>query len=123
LQDYDDALNRIHFKAEGDVEFKALLFIPKRAPWDFYDNIQVREGCDSCTAFTVQFIPWLQTCMFIAIVCPFVLLMQRVEAKFGGRHVDLYSTTFQMTIRVCVMWSICSVPSPRLLLVLPPLPG
>ncbi|WIA23790.1 hypothetical protein OEZ85_013471 [Tetradesmus obliquus] len=39
-KDYDDALNRIHFKAEGDVEFKALLFIPKRAPWDFYDNIQ-----------------------------------------------------------------------------------
>jgi HSP90 family molecular chaperone len=43
LQDYDDALNRIHFKAEGDVEFKALLFIPKRAPYDFYDQVQVRQ--------------------------------------------------------------------------------
>lgn len=30
----------MHFKAEGDVEFKALLFVPQRAPWDFYDNIQ-----------------------------------------------------------------------------------
>lgn len=39
-KDYDDALSRVHFKAEGDVEFKALLFIPQRAPWDFYDNIQ-----------------------------------------------------------------------------------
>nr|QBB20008.1 heat shock protein hsp90B [Ettlia sp. YC001] len=39
-KDYDDALTNIHFKAEGDVEFKALMFIPKRAPWDFYDNIQ-----------------------------------------------------------------------------------
>ncbi len=39
-QDYEDALSRVHFKAEGDVEFKALLFIPQRAPWDFYDNIQ-----------------------------------------------------------------------------------
>jgi hypothetical protein len=39
-QDYSDALSHVHFKAEGDVEFKALLFIPARAPWDFYDNIQ-----------------------------------------------------------------------------------
>lgn len=22
------------------MEFKALLFVPQRAPWDFYDNIQ-----------------------------------------------------------------------------------
>eukprot|EP00879_Flechtneria_rotunda_P006822 GHRR01007166.1.p1 GENE.GHRR01007166.1~~GHRR01007166.1.p1 ORF type:complete len:676 (+),score=237.26 GHRR01007166.1:233-2260(+) len=39
-KDWDDSLTHIHFKAEGDVEFKALLFIPKHAPWDFYDNIQ-----------------------------------------------------------------------------------
>lgn len=40
LQDWDDALTNIHFKAEGDVEFKALLFIPKHAPFDFYNEIQ-----------------------------------------------------------------------------------
>jgi heat shock protein 90kDa beta len=27
-----------HFKAEGDVEFKAMLFIPKKAPFDYMDN-------------------------------------------------------------------------------------
>jgi heat shock protein 90kDa beta len=27
-----------HFKAEGDVEFKAILFIPESAPSDMYDN-------------------------------------------------------------------------------------
>jgi HSP90 family molecular chaperone len=40
MQDWEDSLSRVHFKAEGDVEFKALLFIPQRAPYDFYDNIQ-----------------------------------------------------------------------------------
>lgn len=28
-KDYDDALGWVHFKAEGDVEFKAVLFVPK----------------------------------------------------------------------------------------------
>ena len=27
-----------HFKAEGEIEFKSILFIPKSAPFDMYDN-------------------------------------------------------------------------------------
>ncbi|CAG9460863.1 unnamed protein product [Pedinophyceae sp. YPF-701] len=33
-----------HFKAEGDVEFRALLYVPKSAPWDFYDNFYQRQA-------------------------------------------------------------------------------
>jgi Hsp90 protein len=29
MQDYDEPLTWVHFKAEGDVEFKSLLYIPK----------------------------------------------------------------------------------------------
>ncbi|KAF8060354.1 HSP90B1 [Scenedesmus sp. PABB004] len=39
-KDWDAPLSRIHFRAEGDVEFKALLYVPKHAPHDFYDTIQ-----------------------------------------------------------------------------------
>lgn len=34
----DDPLTWIHFKAEGEVEFTAVLFVPKRAPWDMFEN-------------------------------------------------------------------------------------
>lgn len=37
-KDYGDALTWAHFKAEGDVEFKSILFIPKTTPYDFYDK-------------------------------------------------------------------------------------
>jgi heat shock protein beta len=33
-RDYDDPMSWIHFKAEGEVEFTSLLFIPKKAPHD-----------------------------------------------------------------------------------------
>mmetsp|Transcript_41686 Transcript_41686/g.61198 ORF Transcript_41686/g.61198 Transcript_41686/m.61198 type:complete len:824 (+) Transcript_41686:90-2561(+) len=36
--DYNDALTWSHFKAEGEIEFKSILFVPSRAPHDMYDN-------------------------------------------------------------------------------------
>merc|ERR1712054_198795 len=37
-KDYDDPLSWIHFKAEGEIEFKSILYIPKRAPNDSFNN-------------------------------------------------------------------------------------
>ena len=38
-----DALSWVHFKAEGDVEFTALLFVPKDAPMHFYEKYYDEE--------------------------------------------------------------------------------
>lgn len=37
-QDSSNALTHSHFRAEGDVEFRAILYIPLNSPYDFYDK-------------------------------------------------------------------------------------
>merc|ERR1719454_1565074 len=34
----DDSLAYSHFKAEGEIEFSSILYIPKTAPYGMYDN-------------------------------------------------------------------------------------
>lgn len=43
VQGETDPLAHAHFKAEGDVEFRAVLFVPSKAPWDFYDTYYTRK--------------------------------------------------------------------------------
>lgn len=37
-------LNWIHFKAEGEVEFSSILFLPNRLPHDFFSSYSVRKN-------------------------------------------------------------------------------
>merc|ERR1712194_273480 len=43
-KDYMDPLSHIHFSAEGEIDFKSILYIPKSAPMDMLDNYWTKKS-------------------------------------------------------------------------------
>merc|ERR1711934_1081028 len=43
-KDYLDPLAYTHFNAEGEIEFKAILFLPKKPPFDMVDSYWSKKG-------------------------------------------------------------------------------
>merc|ERR1711939_1034173 len=43
-RDYLDPLAYTHFNAEGEIEFKSILFLPKKAPFDMMDNYWTKKS-------------------------------------------------------------------------------
>ncbi|KAF7456463.1 putative heat shock protein 90 [Cryptosporidium felis] len=42
--DYSEPLRYLHFSAEGEIEFKSLLFIPSHPPFDMFDTYMGKSG-------------------------------------------------------------------------------
>jgi heat shock protein 90kDa beta len=43
-KEFDSPLDKIHFTAEGEIQFRSILFIPKKAPSDLYDKLQTKQN-------------------------------------------------------------------------------
>merc|ERR1712039_489584 len=43
-KDYLDPLAYTHFNAEGEIEFKSILFLPKKAPFDMMDSYWTKKS-------------------------------------------------------------------------------
>lgn len=43
-KDHDNPLSYMHFSAEGEIEFKSIIFVPEHAPYDLFENYYGRSS-------------------------------------------------------------------------------
>ncbi len=68
FRDFDEPISVIRINAEGNVSYKAMLFIPQKAPYDFYtrdfkpglqlysNGVMIMEKCDDLLPFCFRFV-------------------------------------------------------------------
>ena len=68
--DYTDPLKTIHYSAEGTLEFKALLYLPSKAPFDMFQHEGIKHGInlyvkrvfimDNCEALIPRYLRFIK---------------------------------------------------------------
>ena len=68
--DYTDPFKTIHYSAEGTLEFKALLYLPSKAPFDMFQHEGIKHGInlyvkrvfimDNCEALVPRYLRFVK---------------------------------------------------------------
>lgn len=100
FHDWEDPMMHFHLKVQGSVEYTALLYVPKKAPMDFYTkdykkglqlytkNVFIMDKCDELIPEYFSFIKGLVDCDNLSLNISREILQQNSELQGISRNLE-----------------------------------
>lgn len=100
FHDWEDPMFHFHLKVQGNIEYTALLYIPKKAPMDFYSkdykkglqlytkNIFIMDKCDELIPEYFSFIKGLVDCDDLSLNISREILQQNSELTVISKNLE-----------------------------------
>ncbi len=100
FHDWEDPMLHLHLKVQGSVEYTALLYIPKKAPIDFYSkdykkglqlytkNVFIMDKCDELIPEYFSFIKGLVDCDNLSLNISREILQQNSELQAISKNLE-----------------------------------
>ena len=100
FHDWNDPLLRINLKVQGNIEYNALLFIPKKLPFDYYTknfkrglqlytkNVFIMEKCEDLIPEYFNFISGLVDCDSLSLNISREILQQNAELQVISKNLE-----------------------------------
>ena len=100
FHDWNDPLLHINLKVQGNIEYNALLFIPKKLPFDYYTknfkrglqlytkNVFIMEKCEDLIPEYFNFISGLVDCDSLSLNISREILQQNAELQVISKNLD-----------------------------------
>ena len=100
FHDWNDPLLHINLKVQGNIEYNALLFIPKKLPFDYYTknfkrglqlytkNVFIMEKCEDLIPEYFNFISGLVDCDSLSLNISREILQQNAELQVISKNLE-----------------------------------
>ncbi|WP_294729304.1 molecular chaperone HtpG [uncultured Fusobacterium sp.] len=100
FHDWNDPLLHINLKVQGNIEYDALLFIPKKLPFDYYTknfkrglqlytkNVYIMEKCEDLIPEYFNFISGLVDCDSLSLNISREILQQNAELQVISKNLE-----------------------------------
>lgn len=100
FHDWEDPMMHFHLKVQGNIEYTSLLYVPKKAPMDFYTkdykkglqlytkNVFIMDKCDELIPEYFSFIKGLVDCDNLSLNISREILQQNSELQAISRNLE-----------------------------------
>ncbi|MHD0317935.1 molecular chaperone HtpG [Fusobacterium sp. THCT1E2] len=100
FHDWEDPMMHFHLKVQGNIEYTSLLYVPKKAPIDFYTkdykkglqlytkNVFIMDKCDELIPEYFSFIKGLVDCDNLSLNISREILQQNSELQAISRNLE-----------------------------------